>query len=133
MIGVNKFTLDHEDELEVLKVDNRAVREQQIAKLERLRAERDEAVTQQMLERVTWAAGNPDPTDPDRNLLKVAIDAARAKASVGEISDALEKVYGRYTAQIRTISGVYNKESGSSAAVAKARRLVEELKQEKME
>jgi len=130
VIGVNKFTLDHEDELEVLKVDNRAVREQQIAKLERLRAERDEAVTQQMLERVTWAAGNPDPTDPDRNLLKVAIDAARAKASVGEISDALEKVYGRYTAQIRTISGVYNKESGSSKAVAKARKLVEEFEQE---
>ena len=130
VIGVNKFTLDHEDELEVLKVDNRAVREQQIAKLERLRAERDEAVTQQMLERVTWAAGNPDPTDPDRNLLKVAIDAARAKASVGEISDALEKVYGRYTAQIRTISGVYNKESGSSEAVAKARKLVEEFEQE---
>ncbi len=130
VIGVNKFTLDHEDELEVLKVDNRAVREQQIAKLEQLRAERDEAVTQQMLERVTWAAANPDPTDPDRNLLKVAIDAARAKASVGEISDALEKVYGRYTAQIRTISGVYNKESGSSAAVAKARRLVEEFEQE---
>ena len=130
VIGVNKFTLDHEDELEVLKVDNRAVREQQIAKLERLRAERDEEVTQQMLERVTWAAGNPDPTDPDRNLLKVAIDAARAKASVGEISDALEKVYGRYTAQIRTISGVYNKESGSSEAVAKARKLVEEFEQE---
>ena len=130
VIGVNKFTLDHEDELEVLKVDNRAVREQQIAKLERLRAERDEAVTQQMLERVTWAAANPDPTDPDRNLLKVAIDAARAKASVGEISDALEKVYGRYTAQIRTISGVYNKESGSSKAVAKARKLVEEFEQE---
>ena len=130
VIGVNKFTLDHEDELEVLKVDNRAVREQQIAKLERLRAERDEAVTQQMLERVTWAAANPDPTDPDRNLLKVAIDAARAKASVGEISDALEKVYGRYTAQIRTISGVYNKESGSSEAVAKARKLVEEFEQE---
>lgn len=130
VIGVNKFTLDHEDELEVLKVDNRAVREQQIAKLERLRAERDEAVTQQMLERVTWAAANPDPTDPDRNLLKVAIDAARAKASVGEISDALEKVYGRYTAQIRTISGVYNKESGSSEAVAKARKLVEKFEQE---
>ena len=130
VIGVNKFTLDHEDELEVLKVDNRAVREQQIAKLKRLRAERDEAVTQQMLERVTWAAANPDPTDPERNLLKVAIDAARAKASVGEISDALEKVYGRYTAQIRTISGVYNKESGSSEAVAKARKLVEEFEQE---
>lgn len=130
VIGVNKFTLDQEDELEVLKVDNRAVREQQIAKLERLRAERDEAVTQEMLERVSWAAANPDPTDPDRNLLKVSIDAARAKASVGEISDALEKVYGRYTAQIRTISGVYNKESGSSQSVKRARQLVEEFEKE---
>ena len=130
VIGVNKFTLDQEDELEVLKVDNRAVREQQIAKLERLRAERDEAVTQEMLERVTWAAANPDPTDPDRNLLKVSIDAARAKASVGEISSALEKVFGRYTAQIRTISGVYNRESGSSKIVEKARKLVEEFEKE---
>jgi len=130
VIGVNKFTVDQEDELEVLKVDNRAVREQQIAKLERLRAERDEAVTQEMLERISWAAANPDPTDPDRNLLKVSIDAARAKASVGEISSALEKVFGRYTAQIRTISGVYNKESGSSQAVEKARKLVEEFEKE---
>ena len=130
VIGVNKFTVDQEDELEVLKVDNRAVREQQIAKLERLRAERDEAVTQEMLERSAWAAANPDPTDPARNLLKVSIDAARAKASVGEISSALEKVFGRYTAQIRTISGVYNKESGSSQAVEKARKLVEEFEKE---
>ncbi|AQP45539.1 methylmalonyl-CoA mutase [Tessaracoccus flavus] len=127
VIGVNKYTLDNEDELEVLKVDNKSVRGQQIAKLERLRAERDETVTQEMLERVTWAAANPDATDPDRNLLKVAIDAARAKASLGEISDALEKVYGRYTAQIRTISGVYNKEAGASEDVAKARKLVEEF------
>jgi len=72
----------------------------------------------------------PAPTDPDRNLLKVSIDAARAKASVGEISSALEKVFGRYTAQIRTISGVYNKESGSSQAVEKARKLVEEFEKE---
>ncbi|GAA4901368.1 methylmalonyl-CoA mutase [Tessaracoccus lubricantis] len=127
VIGVNKYTLDNEDELEVLKVDNRAVRAAQIAKLERLRAERDEAVTQEMLERVTWAAATPDPTDPDRNLLKVSIDAARAKASLGEISDALEKVFGRYTAQIRTISGVYSKETGSNEAVDKARKLVEEF------
>ncbi len=127
VIGVNKYQLENEDELEVLKVDNKSVREQQIAKLERLRAERNEEETQQMLERVSWAAANPDPTDPDRNLLKVAIDAARAKASLGEISSALEKVYGRYTAQIRTISGVYNKEAGASADVEKARKLVEEF------
>ena len=130
VIGVNKFQLEHEDELEVLKVDNRAVRASQIAKLERLRAERDEAVTQEMLERISWAAANPDPTDPDRNLLKVSIDAARAKASVGEISDALEKVFGRYTAQIRTISGVYHKESGTSENVKRARELVEAFEKE---
>ncbi len=127
VIGVNKYQLDDEDQLEVLKVDNRAVREAQIAKLERLRSERDEEATQAALEKVTWAAGNPDSTDPERNLLKVAIDAARAKASVGEISDALEKVFGRYTAQIRTISGVYNKETGSTETVEKARKLVEEF------
>lgn len=127
VIGVNKYRLENEDELEVLKVDNKTVRAAQIAKLERLRSERDETVTQEMLERVSWAAANPDPTDPDRNLLKVAIDAARAKASVGEISDALEKVYGRYTANIRTISGVYNKESGSSETIEAARKLVEEF------
>ncbi|MBB1484221.1 methylmalonyl-CoA mutase [Tessaracoccus sp. MC1865] len=127
VIGVNKYNLDTEDALEVLKVDNRAVRGAQIAKLEQLRAERDETVTQEMLERLTWVAANPDSTDPDRNLLKVAIDAARAKASLGEISDALEKVYGRYTAQIRTISGVYSKETGNNEAVEKARALVEEF------
>jgi methylmalonyl-CoA mutase len=127
VLGVNKYQLDNEDALEVLKVDNKAVREAQIAKLERLRAERDEADTQEKLERLTWAAANPDATDPDRNLLKLAIDAARAKASGGEISDALEKVYGRYTAQIRTISGVYNQEAGSNESIKSARSLVEEF------
>ncbi|SDL08516.1 methylmalonyl-CoA mutase [Tessaracoccus oleiagri] len=127
VIGVNKYQLENEDDLEVLKVDNKSVREQQIAKLERLRAERDEAATQAALERLTWVAANPDPTDPERNLLKLSIDAARAKASVGEISDALEKVFNRYTAQIRTISGVYRKETGSSDKVDDARRLVEEF------
>ncbi|MFT3888045.1 MAG: methylmalonyl-CoA mutase [Arachnia sp.] len=129
VLGVNKYQLDNEDPLEVLKVDNKAVREAQIAKLQRLRAERDEADTQEKLERLTWAAANPDATDPDRNLLKLAIDAARAKASGGEISDALEKVYGRYTARIRTISGVYNQEAGSNEAIKTARHLVEEFEE----
>ncbi|MDF1487241.1 methylmalonyl-CoA mutase [Tessaracoccus caeni] len=129
VLGVNKYQLDNEDPLEVLKVDNKAVREAQIAKLRQLRAERDEADTQEKLERLTWAAANPDPTDPDRNLLKLAIDAARAKASGGEISDALEKVYGRYTAQIRTISGVYNQEAGSNESIKTARHLVEEFEE----
>ena len=103
------------------------MRDQQLAKLAQLRSERDAAEVEAALDKLTWAAGNPDPTDPERNLLKLSIDAARSKATVGEISSALEKVFGRYTAQIRTISGVYSSESGESSAVAKARKLVEEF------
>ncbi|MFZ2260174.1 heterodimeric methylmalonyl-CoA mutase large subunit precursor [Luteococcus japonicus] len=125
VIGVNKYLLDNPEPLEVLKVDNAKVRAEQIAKLEKLRAERDEAACQAALEKVTWAAANPDPTDPERNLLKVSIDAMRAQASLGELSDALEKVFGRYTAQIRTISGVYSKEAQGSESLAEARKAVE--------
>ncbi len=125
LIGVNKYIVENDVLPEVLKVDNSKVRGQQIEKLTRLRAERDPAATDAALEKLTWAAANPDSNDAERNLLKLAIDAARAKASVGEISDALEKVFGRYTANIRTISGVYNSESGSTESVAKARELVE--------
>ena len=127
LIGVNKYTVDNDQVPEVLKLSGGKVRDEQIAKLVKLRAERDEAATQAALEKLTWAAGNVDSTDPDRNLLKLAIDAARANATVGEISDALEKVFGRYTANIRTISGVYNSESGSTAGVVKARALVEDF------
>ena len=124
LIGVNKYIVDNDVLPEVLKVDNSKVRGEQIAKLAKLRAERDQAATDAALDKLTWAAANPDPTDADRNLLKLAIDAARAQASVGEISDALEKVFGRYTANIRTISGVYNSESGTTEAVTKARAMV---------
>ncbi|MCW3157019.1 methylmalonyl-CoA mutase [Micropruina sonneratiae] len=127
LIGVNKYIVENDEPPEVLKVDNNKVREEQIAKLHRLRAERDEAAATEALQRLTWAAANPDPTDPDRNLLKLSIDAARAKASVGEISAALESEFGRFTAQIRTISGVYRSETGQSKGVEKARELVEEF------
>ncbi len=129
LIGVNEYIVDDDQAPEVLKIDNNAVRASQIAKLERLRAERDPEAVAAALAKLTWAAANPDPSDPERNLLKLAIDAARAKASVGEISDALEKEFGRYTAQIRTISGVYSSESGSTEAVDKARALVDEFAQ----
>ncbi|HPZ49638.1 MAG TPA: methylmalonyl-CoA mutase family protein, partial [Propionibacteriaceae bacterium] len=127
LIGVNEYIVEDDKAPEVLKIDNNAVRASQIAKLERLRAERDPEAVADALAKLTWAAANPDPTDPERNLLKLAIDAARAKASVGEISDALEREFGRYTAQIRTISGVYSAESGASGAVEKARGLVDEF------
>ncbi|MDR0991130.1 MAG: methylmalonyl-CoA mutase [Propionibacteriaceae bacterium] len=130
VVGVNKYLIDDDVLPQILQVDNRAVREGQIAKLQKLRAERDEATTQAALDKLTWAAANPDPTDPDRNLLKLAVDAARAMATVGEISDAMEKVFGRYTAQIRTISGVYTAEVGKSPAVDEARQMVENFADE---
>ncbi|AZI58560.1 methylmalonyl-CoA mutase [Nakamurella antarctica] len=122
VIGVNTFVLESEEPLDVLKVDNRAVLEAQKEKLVRLRAERDPEAVQAALQALTESAARGGTTtggDLDGNLLALAIDAARAKATVGEISDALEKVYGRHTATIRTISGVYRNEVGASAAVDK--------------
>ncbi|MDA8437934.1 MAG: methylmalonyl-CoA mutase, partial [Propionibacterium sp.] len=122
LIGVNKYLVDDDAPPEVLKVDNAKVRAEQIAKLERLRADRDPDAWAASLEKLTWAAANPDPSDPERNLLKLSIDAARHQATVGEISDALEKVFGRYTAQIRTISGVYRSEAGDDQGQVKTAR-----------
>ena len=107
VIGVNKYPLDFTEDIEVLKVENAEVRGAQIAKLERLRSERDGDACDSTLEALTNAAASGDG-----NLLELAVAAARARASVGEISDALEKVYGRHTAEIRMISGVYGSEVG---------------------
>ncbi len=112
VIGVNTYRLDTEDQLDVLRVDNDDVYRQQISKLERLRAERDDGDVRRSLEALTNAAGQaPEPGGLEGNLLALAVDAAHAKATVGEISDALEKVYGRHQAVIRTISGVFREES----------------------
>ena len=129
LIGVNKYRLDEEEPLEVLKVDNTQVLKEQKAKLEQLRANRDEEACQAALEKITWAAANPDPSDPDRNLLKLCIDAGRADASVGEMSDAMEKVFGRYTAQIRTIEGVYSKAAGNSESTKKVHELIKQFEE----
>jgi methylmalonyl-CoA mutase len=110
IIGVNKYPLEREETLEILKVDNTAVREAQIARLRELRAERNAADVKQKLEALTQAAQRKEG-----NLLALAIDAARAKATVGEISDALEKVFGRYEATVRSVSGVYSSEAGKDA------------------
>ena len=109
VIGVNKFKPDDEQQIDVLKVDNSAVRASQIEKLKRLRAERNEAEVQAKLEALTQGAAH------NGNLLALSIDAARAKATVGEISLALEKVFGRHAAEIRTISGIYTQEANPSA------------------
>jgi methylmalonyl-CoA mutase len=129
VIGVNKYRLDAEAPIDVLKIDNRKVRAEQIAKLEKLRAERDSQACTAALEALTEAARATDRSDPQNNLLARAIDAARARASVGEISDALEVVFGRHTAEIRTISGVYRQEMGASVSVEKMQVAVEAFEQ----
>jgi methylmalonyl-CoA mutase len=120
IVGVNKFQVTSDAKIDVLKVDNKSVREQQIAKLQRLRGERNEAETKAALAALTEGArGNG-------NLLDLAVKAARAKASVGEISDAMEEVFGRHRAEIRAISGVYKSEAGGmNTNVAKVLALVE--------
>jgi len=119
VIGVNKYQPTDEAPIDVLKIDNTAVRNMQLDKLKRLRAERDPAVLQEALDALTRAAtGNG-------NLLALAIDAARAKATVGEISMALEKVYGRHRAEIKAITGVYKREVGMTKAVERVRVAVE--------
>lgn len=110
IVGVNKYRTDELDNVEVLRVDNQSVRRQQLEKLERLRAERDENETRRQLDRLTESAGSGEG-----NLLEIAVDAARARATVGEISDALEKVYGRHVAEVKTVSGVYASEIGKGA------------------
>ncbi|WP_264077678.1 methylmalonyl-CoA mutase [Mycolicibacterium houstonense] len=116
LIGVNKYQVDEDQEIEVLKVENSRVRAEQLAKLQQLRAERDESATQAALAELSRAAeatGSAGEDGLGNNLLALAINAARAKATLGEISDALEKVYGRHQAEIRTISGVYRDEIGA--------------------
>jgi methylmalonyl-CoA mutase len=129
VIGVNKYRVDADEAIEVLRVDNAQVLAEQKAKLEELRGSRDSSAVTDALRRLTGAAraaaeGRRD-SSLDSNLLKLAVDAARAKATVGEISDALEEVYGRHSGQVRTISGVYRDESGASAPVDETRRMTE--------
>ena len=114
LIGVNTHRLAAEDKLDVLRVDNDEVYRAQVAKLERLRAERDDDAVRRSLEALTRSAENGATGSLDDNLLALAVDAARNKATVGEISEAMEKVYGRHQAVIRTISGVFRDESGTA-------------------
>jgi methylmalonyl-CoA mutase len=115
IVGVNKYRLAKEDPLDILEVDNTAVRLQQIERLKQLRANRDEAKVQAALAAITKCAETGKG-----NLLELAVEAARVRASLGEISDACEKIAGRYKATIRTISGVYSSETKNDADFQKA-------------
>jgi methylmalonyl-CoA mutase len=118
VVGVNRYFNDAADDIPMLKVDNAAVLAAQIDKLKRLRAERDEAKTQAALDGLTAGAKG------DANLLELAVQAARACATVGEISDALEAAFGRHVATVKTVSGVYAKEAGADPKISRARDMV---------
>ena len=120
IIGVNKYRLDQEDPLHILDVDNQKVRAQQLEQLADLKAKRDTQKVAKCLQQLTECARTEQG-----NLLEIAIEAARARATLGEISDALERVYGRYKAQIKTFSGVYSKEIRDDASFEKAKQLAD--------
>jgi len=133
VIGINQYRVvsaDEDEDFEVRKVDNAGVRSEQLDKLDRLRAERDGNAVDSALQALTNSAAliaEGSPRTDEQNLLALAVAAAAAKVTVGEISDALEKVFGRHAGQIRIISGVYSEESGKSPAVSRAREVVDEF------
>jgi methylmalonyl-CoA mutase len=128
VIGVNRYVATSEEDIDVRRVDNAGVRAEQLAKLRRLRAERDSRDTDAALDALTAAAAlvaEGSPRTDEQNLLALSLRAARARATVGEISDALEKVFGRHSGQIRIISGVYSEEAGTGPAIDRARELTD--------
>ena len=122
IVGINKYRLDHEDPIDTLEVDNTAVREAQLKRLAKLRAERNNDDVQAALDALTRCAESGEG-----NLLELSIDAARKRASLGEISYALEKVYGRYKAKINLITNVYSSQTKDSELFKKAQALTDEF------
>jgi methylmalonyl-CoA mutase len=120
IVGVNKYRLEKEDPLHILDVDNQMVRKQQIERLDQIKATRDNAKVVECLAKLTESAKNGG-----ENLLSLAVEAARNRATLGEISDALEVVFGRYKAQIRSFSGVYSKEIKNDESFEKAKQLAD--------
>ncbi|MFW5883298.1 MAG: methylmalonyl-CoA mutase family protein, partial [Verrucomicrobiota bacterium] len=125
IVGVNKYRLEKEDPLEILDVDNTAVREAQLRRLARLREERDESKVRAALEKITKCAAG----EIKGNLLELGVEAAQARASLGEISDAMEKIFGRHQAVIRSISGVYSSEYGKQDEITAVRDLTDKFEE----
>lgn len=124
IVGVNKYRLDKEADIETLEVDNTVVRESQVKRLEKLKSERNETDVQNILDRLTEAADKKEG-----NLLALSIEAARARASLGEISLAMEKVFGRHKAAIKSISGIYSSAFGEEEAVIDVVKLADQFEQ----
>ncbi|WOO40209.1 methylmalonyl-CoA mutase [Rubellicoccus peritrichatus] len=125
IVGLNKYRLEKEDPLEILDIDNTAVRESQITRLRKLKAERDNLAAKQALQAITHATETGEG-----NLLELAVEAASKRATLGEISDAIEKVVGRYRAKIRSISGVYSKEFGTTPIMTEVNELIQKFETE---
>lgn len=124
IVGVNVCRLEKEDPIDILEVDNTEVRKQQTERLAQLRANRDNEAVKKALDAITLCVETKQG-----NLLELAVEAARVRASLGEISDACEKVVGRYNAVIRTISGVYSSEAKSDATLEEARAMTDKFAQ----
>ncbi len=122
IVGVNKYVVEDDMEIELLEVDNTAVRNSQLERLKKLKAERDNQAVEERLEAITNCAGTGKG-----NLLELAVDAARHRATLGEISFAMEKVYGRHVATIHSISGVYSAEAADDATFEETKRLADEF------
>ena len=122
IVGVNKYRLEKEDPLQILDVDNQMVRKQQLEQLDRIKATRDTEKVQNSLKKLTLCAQTGEG-----NLLEIAVEAARNRTTLGEISDALETVFGRYKAQIKSFSGVYSKEIKDDKSFEKAKKLADEF------
>ena len=133
IVGVNKYRLDKEDPISTLEVDNQTVRNSQIERLNKIKAERDSKKVNQALANLTeaarmWSKNSKDSLlKGNNNLLALAVEASRERATLGEISDALEAVYGRYKAQIKSFSGVYSKEIKDDNSFNKARELADKF------
>ncbi|MBT8285771.1 MAG: methylmalonyl-CoA mutase, partial [Flavobacteriaceae bacterium] len=128
IVGVNKYRLEEEEMLQILEVDNAEVRRQQINRLEQLKSKRDKKAVASALDRLTAAAKKKlEGAETADNLLDLAVDAARKRATLGEISEALEKIFNRYNAKIQTFSGVYSKEIKDDKSFKKARLLADEF------
>lgn len=124
IVGVNKYLLEVEEPIDILDIDNTIVRQKQIERLEEMKANRDEQEVQKHLARLTQAAKTGE-----ENLLAVAVDAARARASLGEISDAIEEVSGRHKAVIRSISGVYSSNFSDGDLIQEVKQMTEEFQE----
>ncbi|RKN76871.1 methylmalonyl-CoA mutase [Ulvibacterium marinum] len=128
IVGTNKYQLEEEDPLQILEVDNAEVRRQQIERLESLKKDRDAQTVKKVLQKLTEAAkrkSDSQGTSNEDNLLALAVEAARARTTLGEISDALETAFGRYKAKIQTFTGVYSKEIKDDESFKKAREMAD--------